>query len=68
MKRKEVRELISKTKEELMSKLQELKKDREKMHVERGAHRLQNTATIGQKKKDIARILTVLKQKELETK
>lgn len=68
MKRKEVRELISKTKEELMSKLQELKKDREKMHVERGAHRLQKTATIGQKKKDIARILTVLKQKELETK
>ena len=65
MKRKEVRELIQKTKEELMSKLQGLKKDIEKMNVEKGARKLQNTATIGQKKKDIARILTVLKQKEL---
>lgn len=65
MKRKEVRELIQKTKEELMSKLQELEKDIEKMNVEKGAQKLQNTATTGQKKKDIARILTVLKQKEL---
>ena len=67
MKRKEARELVQKTKEELMSKLQELKKDIEKMNVEKGARKLQNTAFPGQKKKDIARILTVLKQKELET-
>lgn len=66
MKRKEISELIEKSKEELIKKVQELQKDERKISVERSSGRLKNTALSRDKKKDIARILTVIRKKELE--
>lgn len=66
MKRKEIRDSLAKSKEELIKKVQELQKEVRKISVERSSGRMKNTALSRDKKKEIAQILTIIKKKELE--
>lgn len=66
MKSKEVKELTNKTKADLKKMLDEMHLDlsRQKMDLKLGKGK--NTAVLKEIKRDIARVLTVLKQKEVE--
>lgn len=64
MKKSEIKQLSSKSKKELDKILRELREEIAKLVLERNAPKSKNTAVLGQKKKEIARILTFLCQKE----
>lgn len=66
MKKREIKELRSKNLKELTQSLKNLKSELAKIIIERNARRLKNTALVRGKKKDVARILTVIREKELE--
>ena len=59
----EVREM---TNEELMEALVEAKEEKFNLRFQLATNQLDNTARIGEVKRDIARILTVLRERELE--
>ncbi len=61
MKAKELREL---TKEELLKKIKDLKEELFNLRFQHSTGQLENTARAGFLKKDVARIETVLRQKE----
>ena len=67
MKKREVKDLFSKEVSELEKNLAQLKKDAAKLIIERRSKKNKNISLIGEKKKDIARILTVIRQKEIKT-
>ena len=67
MKRREIKELSLKSEIELKKQLQELKLGMAKLVVERNSGKLKNTSMSGQKKKDFARILTIIQHKEYKT-
>jgi large subunit ribosomal protein L29 len=52
-------ELIGKTKDELVSELQDLKKEQFNLRFQRATGQLENTARMRQVRRDIARIKTV---------
>ena len=62
MKASELREL---TVEELRTKLPELKTELFNLRFQLAVNQLENTSRIGAVKKDIARVSTVLRQREL---
>ena len=62
MKASELREL---TVEELRAKLTELKTELFNLRFQLAVNQLENTSRIGAVKKDIARVSTVLRQREL---
>ncbi len=62
MKASELREL---TVEELQTKLTELKEELFNLRFQLAVNQLENTSRIGAVKKDIARVSTILRQREL---
>ena len=65
MKKNTLSEFKSKSKEELHKLLLEHREEVAKLLVERGSRKLKNVSLLREKKKDIARILTIIHQKEL---
>lgn len=66
MKTKDKKELFTKSKEELKSLLKEERQALITLRLEKAQNKLKNTRAIFFKRKDIARILTVLKEKEFK--
>ena len=58
----EIREM---TEEELMEALTEAKEEKFNLRFQLATNQLDNTARIGEVKRDIARMLTVLREREL---
>ena len=65
MKRNELKEVKSKEIKELQVMLKDLKSQIAKLTVERSSGKTKNVCLISQKRKDVARILTIIRQKEL---
>jgi large subunit ribosomal protein L29 len=65
MKAKEVRE---RSDEELKSLEQELRREHFKARIQNHTNQLDSTAKLGQLRRDIARVATVLRQRELQAK
>ncbi|MBI4990606.1 50S ribosomal protein L29 [Candidatus Gottesmanbacteria bacterium] len=65
MKKRDIKEIFSKTKEELSKILKEYKNELEKITVQQKAGKLKNVMLVHQKRKDIARILGSLRNKEI---
>ena len=68
MKNKEFKELLTKTSEELNTELKNKKGELFNLRFQLATGQLENTATITECKRDIARVLTVLRQRELSAK
>ena len=68
MKNKEFKELLTKTSEELNTELKNRKSELFNLRFQLATGQLENTATITECKRDIARVLTVLRQRELSAK
>lgn len=66
MKRRDLKELTTKSKEELIKMLKEYKSEVEKITIQEKAGRLKNVMLSSQKRKDIARILTMIRNKEIK--
>ena len=64
MKAKEIKELRELTVEKLQEKLQELKKDLFMLRMQHATNQLDNPMQIAAVKKDIARIKTIIREKE----
>ncbi|HDL89842.1 MAG TPA: 50S ribosomal protein L29 [Thermodesulforhabdus norvegica] len=64
MKASELRQL---TEQELHEKLRELRESLFNLKIQHSAGQLQNTAQLKKTKKDIARVLTVLREKQRES-
>ncbi len=63
MRASEIRELTS---EELQTKLTELKEELFNLRFQLAVNQLENSSRIGAVKKDIARVSTILRQRELD--
>ncbi|MBM7559923.1 50S ribosomal protein L29 [Marinitoga litoralis] len=63
--KKQVAELINLTDEELKAKLEEAKKKLFEMRFQHELGQIRNTASIKMVRRDIARIKTILRQREL---
>ena len=61
-----VQELRDLTDDELQHRLHELKRKLLNLRFQLASGQLQNTAEIGKTKRDIARVLTVLRERQLE--
>ena len=66
MKRKELNNLKNLSEKELFSKLTELKTKLENLKFDKKLAKLQSTAQIQQIRRDIARVLTILKEKKYD--
>ena len=64
MKAKEIKELRGLSVEKLAEKLQELKKDLFMLRMQHATNQLENPLQIAAVKKDIARIKTIIREKE----
>ena len=64
MKAKEIKELRGLSVEKLLEKLQELKKDLFMLRMQHATNQLDNPMQIAAVKKDIARIKTIIREKE----
>ena len=64
MKAKEIKDLRGLTVEKLEEKLQELKKDLFMLRMQHATNQLDNPMKIAAVKKDIARIKTIIREKE----
>ena len=64
MKTKELKEIRSLSVEKLEEKLQELKKDLFMLRMQHATNQLDNPMQIANVKKDIARIKTIIREKE----
>ena len=64
MKAKEIKEIRSLSVEKLEEKLQELKKDLFMLRMQHATNQLDNPLQIAAVKKDIARIKTIIREKE----
>ena len=64
MKAKEIKEIRGLTVEKLEEKLQELKKDLFMLRMQHATNQLENPLQIAAVKKDIARIKTIIREKE----
>jgi len=65
MKSKEKKEIFAKTLIELRKNLKEAKEEVTNLNLEKAQNKLKNTRSIFWKKKEIAYILTAIKEKEL---
>ena len=66
MKAKEIKEIRGLTVEKLEEKLQELKKDLFMLRMQHATNQLDNPMQIAAVKKDIARVKTIIREKEQE--
>ena len=64
MKAKEIKEVRGLSVEKLQEKLQELKKDLFMLRMQHATNQLENPLQIAAVKKDIARIKTIIREKE----
>ena len=64
MKAKEIKEVRGQSIEKLQEKLQELKKDLFMLRMQHATNQLDNPMQIAAVKKDIARIKTIIREKE----
>jgi len=64
MKRKGIKELFSLSAPELESRIASIQTDLKNFQIEKKVGKLKNSNLMGQKKKDIARLKTVIKIKE----
>jgi ribosomal protein L29 len=64
MKKKEKQEIRTKTKEELLRLLQDLRRETEKIAFDMSTGKVKDTNLLRKKKKSIAFVLTVLSEKE----
>ena len=64
MKAKEIKEIRALSVEKLEAKLQELKKDLFMLRMQHATNQLDNPMQIASVKKDIARIKTIIREKE----
>ena len=64
MKAKEIKEIRSLSVEDLEKKLQDLKKDLFMLRMQHATNQLDNPMQIASVKKDIARIKTIIREKE----
>ena len=64
MKAKEIKEIRSLSVEKLEEKLQELKKDLFMLRMQHATNQLDNPMQIAAVKKDIARVKTIIREKE----
>ena len=64
MKAKEIKEIRGLSVEKLQEKLQELKKDLFMLRMQHATNQLENPMQIAAVKKDIARIKTIIREKE----
>ena len=64
MKAKEIKEIRGLSVEELAKKLDELKKDLFMLRMQHATNQLENPMQIANVKKDIARIKTIIREKE----
>ena len=64
MKAKEIKEVRALSVEKLAEKLQELKKDLFMLRMQHATNQLENPLQIAAVKKDIARIKTIIREKE----
>ena len=64
MKTKELKEIRELSVEKLEEKLQELKKDLFMLRMQHATNQLDNPMQIASVKKDIARIMTIIREKE----
>ena len=64
MKAKEIKEVCALSTEKLEEKLQELKKDLFMLRMQHATNQLDNPMQIAAVKKDIARIKTIIREKE----
>lgn len=64
MKKNQVKELRGKKKEELIRLLQDSKNELVTLRLDNATRKLKNTRAIFHKRKDIAKILTTMKEKE----
>ena len=64
MKAKEIKEVRALSTEKLEEKLQELKKDLFMLRMQHATNQLENPMQIAAVKKDIARIKTIIREKE----
>ena len=64
MKAKEIKEVRALSVEKLQEKLQELKKDLFMLRMQHATNQLENPLQIANIKKDIARIKTIIREKE----
>ena len=64
MKAKEIKDLRGLTAEKLEEKLQELKKDLFMLRMQHATNQLDNPLQIASTKKDIARVKTIIREKE----
>ena len=64
MKAKEIKEMRALSAEKLAEKLQELKKDLFMLRMQHATNQLDNPMQIAAVKKDIARIKTIIREKE----
>ena len=64
MKAKEIKEIRGLSVEDLCTKLNELKKDLFMLRMQHATNQLDNPMQIGAVKKDIARVKTIIREKE----
>lgn len=65
MKTKDIKDLHTKTEDELRGMYKTAKEDLLELNLSKSQGKLKNTSSIFSKKKDIARVLTILRGKEL---
>lgn len=65
MKKRDLKELALKEKEELLKMLKEYKDEFQKITIQMKAGKLKNVMLLSQKRKDIARVLGSLRNKEI---
>lgn len=66
MKKRMFEELKSKNREELKSDVIRLRKEINKLFIEKTGGKVKKTDLLGKKRREIARILTIIRQKEME--
>lgn len=65
MKRKEIKELHQKNKEELKIMLEKTAREIVNLRMEKQSGKLKNISFLNQKKRELARIKTIIKEKEI---
>ena len=68
MKKNDISALHEMSKEELLKKLEELEKQLHELWIQLANRKLSNTSSVGVLKSDIARVKTIITQKELVKK
>lgn len=65
MKKKQLEELRNKTEQELKDLIKKAEEELVKLKMELGAGKLKDTQAVNRKRHDLARVKTIIKQKEL---